>query len=95
MPKRSSKPIYRAMEAVNKTVHQRIDAKKGLQFVYDLVPVTCRFQELGYTLDAGRSPMRDLANDLFYETYGLQKTLTFKAAEPRETAPSDLWTILY
>ena len=91
----SSKPVFRALSQVDTDVYQRIDLRQSLHFVYDLVTPTTPFADLKFTLDAGRSPMRDLPNELFQEIYGLSKELRFKRAERREVKPTDLWSILY
>ena len=91
----SSKPVFRALSHVDTDVYHRIDTRQSLHFVYDLVTHTTPFAELKFTLDAGRSPMCDLPNELFQEIYGLSKELRFKSAERREVEPTDLWSILY
>ena len=91
----SSKPVFRALSQVDTDVYHRINSRQSLHFVYDLVTPTTPFSDLMFTLDAGRSPMRDLPNELFHEIYGLGKELRFKPAERREVKPTDLWSILY
>ena len=91
----SNKPVFHALSQIDKDVYQRIDTRQSLHFVYDLVTPTTPFSEMKFTLDAGRSPMRDLPNEIFQEIYGLSKELRFKPAEKREVKPTDLWSILY
>ena len=93
--KRSKSPIYRAIEAVDRNIYQRLAGKAGLQFVYDIVSPTTPFQKLRFTMNAGKKPLWNLDDENFLSVYGLQKKLTFKIAEPRETVSTDLWSILY
>ena len=95
VPKCSSKPIYRAIEAVDMNVRQRLRHGNHVHFVYDLVPPTTSLQNLKFVLNAARAPLRGVSNTEFKEVYGLSKTLKFKDAEPREVTPSDLWSTLY
>ena len=95
VPKCSSKPIYRAIEAVDANVRQRLRHGNHVHFVYDLVPATTPLTGLRFVLDAGRQPLRGVAEEPFQEAYGLARTLTFKNAEQREVKPSDLWSTLY
>ena len=95
VPKRSTKPIYRAIEAVDANVRQRLRHGNHVHFVYDLVPATTPLTGLRFVLDAGRQPLRGVAEEPFQEAYGLARTLTFKNAEQREVKPSDLWSTLY
>ena len=95
VPKGSTKPIYRAIEAVDANVRLRLRHGSHVHFVYDLVPMTTALRDLRFVLDAGKQPLRNVADEVFRETYGLDKTLTFKSAEPREAKPSDLWSTLY
>ena len=95
VPKGSTKPIYRAIEAVDANVRQRLRHGSHVHFVYDLVPMTTALRDLRFVLDAGKQPLRNVADEVFRETYGLDKTLTFKSAEPREAKPSDIWSTLY
>ena len=95
VPKCSTKPIYRAIEAVDANVRQRLRHQTHLHFVYDLVPATTPLTGLRFVLDAGRQPLRGVGEEPFQEAYGLGKTLTFKNAEQREVKPSDLWSTLY
>ena len=95
VPKGSMKPIYRAIEAVDVNVRQRLRHENHILFIYDLVPMTTPLKDLRFVLDAGRQPLRSVADETFQATYGLDKTLTFKRAEPREGKPSDLWESLY
>ena len=94
--KRSSKPIFRAIEAFDKNIYAQLQSRKRrLQFCYDLVNVGTSFQRLKYVLNAGHAPLRNLEEEEFLKVYGLPKTLTFQKAEPREAAPTDIWSILY
>ena len=93
--KGAKKPIDRAIEAVSNDVFQRLQNGKKLQFVYDVVPTSRPFHALHFTLDAGRKPLRVVAEEVFQDEYGLPRTLSFKKAVPRETQPSDLWSTLY
>ena len=95
VPKGSTKPIYRAIEAVDANVRLRLRHGSHVHFVYDLVPMTTALRDLRFVLDAGKQPLRNVADEVFRETYGLDKTLTFKSAEPREAKPSDIWSTLY
>ena len=95
VPKGSTKPIYRAIEDVDANVRQRLRHGSHVHFVYDRVPMTTALRDLRFVLDAGKQPLRNVADEVFRETYGLDKTLTFKSAEPREAKPSDLWSTLY
>ena len=95
VPKCSTKPIYRAIEAVDGNVLQRLRHGNHLHFVYDLVPMTTPLTGLRFVLDAGRKPLRSIAEEPFQEAYGLDRTLMFKNAKPREEKPSDLWSTLY
>ena len=95
MAKKSKTPIYRAIEALDRNIYRRLTSKEGLQFVYDLIHVPTSFQNLKFTMDAARTPLRNLGDEEFLSVYGLPRKLTFKMAEPRETDPIDLWSILY
>ena len=95
VPRCSTKPIYRAIEAVDANVRQRLRHGNHVHFVYDLVPATTPLTGLRFVLDAGRQPLRGVAEEPFQEAYGLARTLTFKIAEQREVKPSDLWSTLY
>ena len=95
VPKCSTKPIYRAIEAVDANVRQRLRHGNHMHFVYDLVPATTPLTSLRFVLDAGRPPLRSVAEEPFQEAYGLDKTLMFKNAKPKEVKPSDLWSTLY
>ena len=95
VPRGSTKPIYRAIEAVDVNVRQRLRYGNHVHFVYDLVPATTSLQDLKFVLNAARPPLRGVTDPEFKEIYGLNKILQFKNAEPREVVPSDLWSILY
>lgn len=95
MPRSSAKPIYRAIEAVDVNVRQRLRYGSHVHFVYDLVPATTSFENLKFVLNAARPPLCSVTDPEFEESYGLNKTLKFKNAEQREVAPSDLWSTLY
>ena len=95
VPKRSTKPIFRAIEAVDANVRQRLRHGNHVHFVYDLVPGTTPLTGLRFVLDAGRQPLRSVAEEPFHEAYGLDRTLKFKNAKPREAKPSDIWSTLY
>ena len=95
VPRCSTKPIYRAIEAVDANVRQRLRHGNHMHFVYDLVPATTPLTGLRFVLDAGRPPLRGVAEEAFQEAYGLDKTLMFKNAKPKEVKPSDLWSTLY
>ena len=95
MVKRSKSPIYRAIEEVDRNISKRLESKEGLQFVYDLVNPNTPFQNLKFTMNAGKKPLWNLDEEKFLAVYGLSKRLTFKMAEQRETSPTDLWSILY
>ena len=91
----SNKPVFRALCQVDADVYQRIDSRVSLHFVYDLVAAATSFNDLKFVLDAGRCPLRDIPSDVFKETYGIKKELSFKRAEKREAKPTDLWSVLY
>ena len=93
--KGATKPIYRAIEAVDANVRQRLRHQTHVHFIYDLVPMTTPLKDLQFVMDAGRQPLRKFGDEAFREAYGLDRTLTFKNAAPREPKPSDIWTILY
>ena len=95
MAKKSKTPIYRAIEALDENIYRRLSSEEGLQFVYELIHVPTSFQNLKFTMDAARAPLRILGDEEFLSVYGLPRKLTFKVAEPRETVPTDLWSILY
>ena len=61
VPKGSTKPIYRAIEAVDANVRQRLRHGSHVHFVYDLVPATTPLTGLRFVLDAGRQPLRGVA----------------------------------
>ena len=95
VPKLASKPVYRAIEAVDVNIRQRLRYGNHVHFVYDLVPTSSSLQDLKFVLNAARPPLRGIRDLEFQDIYGLSKTLKFKNAEPREIAPSDIWSILY
>ena len=95
VPKGSMKPIFRALEAVDANVRRRLRHKTHVHFIYDVVPMSTQLKDLRFVLDAGRQPLQSVADEAFREAYGLDKTLTFKNAVPRERKPSDLWSTLY
>ena len=95
MAKKSKTPIYRAIEALDRNIYRRLSSSGSIQFVYDLIHVPTSFQNLKFTMDAARTPLRNLGDEEFLSVYGLPRKLTFKMAEPRETVPTDLWSILY
>ena len=45
-----------------------------------MVDIGTAFNDLKFTLSAGTSPLRNLPDELFEDTYGLSKTLSFKIA---------------
>ena len=95
VPKGATKPIYRAIEAVDANVRQRLRHQTHVHFIYDLVPMTTPLKDLHFVTDAGRLPLRKLEEEAFREAYGLDRNLTFKNAAPREPKPSDIWMTLY
>ena len=95
VPGGSTKPIYRAIEAVDANVQRRLRHQTHINFIYDLVPMTTPLKDLHFVMDAGRLPLRSLAIEAFREAYGLDRTLAFKSAAPRDSKPSDIWATLY
>ena len=93
----SKKPVVRALNQIDADVYRRIAARSTLHFVYDLVDIGTAFNDLKFTLNAGHSPLRDLPDELFEDTFGLSKTLSFRMASKKRVAQSqtDLWSVLY
>ena len=93
----SKKPVVRALSQIDEDVYRRIASRSTLHVVYDLVDIGTAFNDLKFTLNASHSPLRDLPNELFENTYGLSKTLSFKMASKKRIAQSqtDLWSVLY
>ena len=93
----SKKPVVRALSQIDEDVYRRIASRSTLHFVYDLVDIGTAFNDLKFNLNANHSPLRDLPDELFEDTYGLSKTLSFKMASKRRVAQSqtDLWSVLY
>ena len=77
-------------------VYGNLSRNDKISFVYDLCDGTRAFSSLTYVADAARSPLRqNMSNEEFVNTYGVTKTLCFKAASQRSMIDHDWWTDLY
>ena len=89
--------MVRALNQIDADVYRRVASRSTLHFVYDLVDIGTAFNDLKFTLNASHAPLRDLPDELFEDTYGLSKTLSFKLATKKRVAQSttDLWSVLH
>jgi len=75
-------------------VAQKLSRKKRLQFVYDLTHTEAPFDSLLFVRDAGRPPLKDLAEHRFREEYGVNRRLAFSPRPPRPAYSID-WFSCY
>ena len=68
---------------------------KKVGFVYDFAPCTTGWTSLRFVHDAGRRPLRSLADDLFMEAYGITRTLQFGRRPPRHPSDDSWFSDLY
>ena len=95
MLKFSRSPLKEAIRHARSNVHAHLRNGTELQFVYDVLSVSTPFGEMRYIIDAGVSPLEDIADEAFRRSYGLDRTLCFRESAKRARVRSDWWGAAY
>ena len=66
-----------------------------ISFVYDLCDMSRKLQSLNFVKNAAQRPLKNLEDDEFIATYGIQKQLEFRAATARLPSKHYFWCVFY
>ena len=84
-----------ADRALREQTSSRLLCKVPLMYVYDFCSCDTPFDDLLFVRDAGRPPLRKLADDEFKEVYGVTRRLEFAARRVVRETTTDWWSCVY